>query len=189
MTTTDYILNGLLVSLVVLQIRGRRLTVRSLLLPIAVVAYIASQYLHGIPTAGNDLGLVFAGAGAGLVLGTGCGLATSVSRDQHGALVSKAGFLAAFLWVAGVGARLGFSVYSQNGGAPAIGRFMVAHHVTGVEAWVACFVLMGAMEVAGRTSVLAWRMFSQSRAGAKNRLASPLPAAARSMIDLDGSWS
>ena len=65
MSTTDYLLNGALVALVLLQVRGRRLTTWMLLRPIGIVAVIASFYLHGIPTQGNDLVLVVIGATAG----------------------------------------------------------------------------------------------------------------------------
>lgn len=189
MTFTDYLLNGLLVSLVVLQIRGRRLTARSLLLPIVIAGYIGSVYLHGIPTAGNDLYLALAGAAVGLVLGTGCGIATSVYRDEHGFVMSKAGVLAAFLWVAGVGSRIAFSLYVQNGGATEIGRFSMTHQITTGKAWVACLVLMGMMEVAGRTAVLAIRTLAIKRSNGERITSSPRPAMAGTMMDLDGSWS
>ena len=71
MTFTDYLLNGTLIALVLLQIRGRRVTVRSLALPIGVVVFAAVQYLHGIPTGANNLALVLTGALTGLVLGAG----------------------------------------------------------------------------------------------------------------------
>ena len=189
MTFTDYLLNGLLVSLVVLQVRGRRLTAWSLMLPIAIAGYIASVYLHGIPTAGNDLYLALAGAAVGLVLGTACGMATSVFRDKRCLLMSKAGVLAASLWVAGVGSRIAFSLYVQNGGAAEIGRFSVTHQITTGQAWVACLVLMGMMEVAGRTAVLAIRMLALKRGGSDHILPSPRPAVAGTMMDLDGGWS
>ena len=82
MTFTDYLLNGLLVALVVVQVRGRRLSPRSLLLPIAIAGYIALNYLHYVPTEGNDLALALVGAALGLTLGTACGLATAVFRDK-----------------------------------------------------------------------------------------------------------
>jgi hypothetical protein len=49
MTTFDYLLNLVLVGLVVLQLRGRRLDRRALVLPLALVAWAASHYVHGIP--------------------------------------------------------------------------------------------------------------------------------------------
>jgi hypothetical protein len=154
MSITDYLLNGVLVAFVLIQIRGRRITGRNLILPLAIVAVVAVKYLHSVPIAGNDLLLVIVGAAAGLLLGTGCGLATAVFRRGDGAPVAKAGALAAVLWVAGVGSRLAFSLYAQHGGGPAIGRFMIAHQITTGQAWIACLVLMALAEVVSRTAVL-----------------------------------
>jgi hypothetical protein len=69
MSFSDYLINGLLIALVLIQIRGRRLTARNLLLPLGIVGYAATHYLHSIPTAGNDLLLIVAGATVGLTLG------------------------------------------------------------------------------------------------------------------------
>lgn len=153
MSFTDYLLNGVLVAMVVLQIRGRRLTVRMLALPVVIVVFVAVEYLHGIPTSGGDPGLIAVGAAAGLVLGVGAGLATRVYRRGDGAVMAKAGVLAAVLWVLGVGARLAFELVATNGGARAIGRFSVAHHLN-AQAWVAALILMALLEVFGRTAAL-----------------------------------
>ncbi len=160
MSTTDYLLNGVLIALVVLQLRGRRLTARALLLPVAVVAYIAVEYLHGVPTGGNDLTLGVIGGAAGVVLGVGCGLATAVFRRADGTTIAKAGPIAAVLWVAGIGARLAFELYSTHGGGPAIERFSASHDITTAEAWVACLILMALCEVITRTATIGlkfWR--------------------------------
>ena len=69
MTIFDYALNIGLIALVVLQMRGRRLDRRGVVLPLALVGWAASQYLHGIPTVGNDGLLVTGGVMAGLILG------------------------------------------------------------------------------------------------------------------------
>jgi len=157
MTFSDYLVNGVLIALVFRQIRGRRLTPVTLLLPLAIVVVVATQYLHAIPTAGNDLYLIGAGVLAGAALGTGCGLFTRVHPGTDGVPIAKAGWAAALLWVAGVGSRLAFSLYASNGGEASIGRFSVAHHITGSAAWVAALVLMALVEVVSRSGVLAWR--------------------------------
>ena len=157
MTTTDYILDLVLIGLVFVQIRGRRLTTRSLLLPIGIVAYVAEQYLRSIPTAGNDLVLIVGCALAGITLGAGAALATKVTRDADGVPVAKAGLVAAVLWVLGVGSRFAFQMYSTHGGGPAVGRFMVHHDITSNQAWVAALVLMALGEALTRTLVLAYR--------------------------------
>ncbi|MHB1836930.1 MAG: hypothetical protein ACYCXW_18430, partial [Solirubrobacteraceae bacterium] len=58
MTITDYILDSALVLLVLLQIKERPLTNKSLLRPLLIVGIAAAIYLNGVPTAGNDLVLV-----------------------------------------------------------------------------------------------------------------------------------
>jgi len=157
MSLTDYIIDIALIAVVVRQVQGRRLTVRSLLLPLVLVTWVAASYLKGIPTAGNDLVLVVGGAALGGLLGALCGLFTSVEADRSGTPVAKAGAVAAALWILGVGTRFAFQLYATHGGAASIGRFSVTHGITGGEAWTAALVLMAVFEVALRTGVLAWR--------------------------------
>jgi len=173
MTTTDYILDIALIAIVLLQVRGRRLTTRSLLLPLGIVGWAVANYLHGIPTAGNDLALVAGSAGLGAVLGGLAAVFTSVRPDHGGRPVAKAGFVAAALWVLGTGARFVFQLYATHGGAASIGRFSAAHDITSGEAWVAALLLMALGEVVARTGVLAWR------AGAVRRRTPLLPGVAR----------
>jgi hypothetical protein len=153
MTTFEYALNIALVGLVVLQIRGIRLTKAALLLPVVMTGWAASQILHAVPTAGNDLQLEAIFALAGASLGVAAGLMTTVRRDGAAA-VAKAGAVAAVLWVLGIGARVGFSVWVQNGGAGEVLQFSVAHHITGGPAWGTSLVLMALAEVISRTGVL-----------------------------------
>jgi hypothetical protein len=160
MTLTDYAIDIALISLVVLQVRGRRLTVRNALLPVVLVGWAAATYLHGIPTAGNDLILVGGAAATGILLGVLCGLFTSVGTGSDGRPFAKAGAAAAVLWVMGVGTRLAFQLFATHGGAGAIRRFSAAHHVTSSEAWVAALILMAMGEALARTAVLAARAYS-----------------------------
>jgi hypothetical protein len=157
MTFTDYAIDIALIAVVLLQIRGRRLTPLSLLLPIGIVAYAATQYLHSIPTAGNDLALVALAATAGTALGVLTGLFTFVRRNADGHAYAKAGAVAATLWLVGVGTRFAFQLYVSNGGAPAIGRFSAHHAITSSAAWTAALVLMAFGEVIARTAVLGLR--------------------------------
>lgn len=153
MTTFDYLLNIGLIGLVVLQLRGRRLDRRGLLLPLAIVVWAATQYLHGIPTAGNDPILVALGVTAGLTLGIASARLTKLSVDHDGVAIARATFGAAALWALGIGARMGFSLYMQHGGAPTVERFSQTHHLTGAG-WVTGLVLMAFVEVASRTAIL-----------------------------------
>jgi len=127
MTTTEYALNIALVGLVLLQIRGVTITKAALLFPVVMTTWIATSLLTAIPTAGNDLVLEVGGALAGATLGTLAGLATGVTR-QGATAIAKAGAVAAVLWVAGIGARVGFSLWVGHGGAPTVRRFSIAPH-------------------------------------------------------------
>ena len=157
MTTTDWIIDLGLIGIVFLQIRGHRLSLRLLLLPVALSAWAAIEYLKAIPTAGNDLALVALGLGLGITLGALAGAFTKVTRSPDGDPYSKAGVLAAILWVAGVGSRLAFQLYATHGGGPSIERFSSSHSITSVEAWVAALVLMAIGEAVTRTAVVALR--------------------------------
>jgi hypothetical protein len=153
MTITDYTLNIALISLVVLQIRGHHITRARLLFPVLMTAWACSQFLHAVPTAGNDLVLVTTLALVGGTLGALAGMATDISRLGEGAF-AKAGVIAAFLWVVGVGARMTFAIWVTHGGQASVARFSAAHHVTSGAAWTAAFVLMALAEVVSRTGVL-----------------------------------
>ena len=152
----NYGLDAVLVLLVVFQIRGRKISVRQLLLPVAIVAYFAASYLGTFPTAGNDLPMEVAGAALGAVLGIACGLTTDVALRADGVPIAKAGVLAAAFWLFGMAGRLFFQVWVEHGGgAVAVGQFSAANHITGSAAWADCLVLMALAEVLGRTAVLA----------------------------------
>jgi hypothetical protein len=159
MTLTDYILDLALIGIVFVQIRGRRLTARALLLPVVIVAYVGYKYLNGIPTTGNDLILVAAAAGTGITLGILAGVFTKVTPGPDGHPYAKAGFVAAALWVLGVGFRFAFQLYATHGGASAIGRFDLAHQIS-TNAWVAALILMAIGEALSRTAVLGRRAFA-----------------------------
>lgn len=153
MTTFEYVLNFALVGLVVLQVRGITVTKAALLVPVVMTAWAATQVLHSVPTAGNDVALEAGFALAGVALGALAGAATSVRRVGLAA-VARAGGVAGVLWVAGIGARIGFSLWVQHGGAAAVRQFSMAHQITGGPAWGTGFVLMALAEVVSRTSVL-----------------------------------
>ena len=153
MTATEYLLNIGLVGLVVLQIRGHKVTRARLLFPVVVTAWVASSFLHGVPTAGHDAVLEATLAVSGASLGLFAGLATAVTRQGAGAF-AKAGMIAAVLWVAGIGARAAFSLWIANGGRASVAGFSASHHITSGAAWAAGFILMAVLEVAVRTGVL-----------------------------------
>lgn len=168
MTSTDYILDLALIGLVILQIRGRRQTLISLLIPVAIVAWAVTTYLKGVPTAGNDLVLEGVCLAVGAILGVACALTTRVWRADDGYVWSKAGVAAAILWVVGVGTRLAFQEYVTHGGQAAVGRFSAAHDITSSEAWVAAILFMAIAEVVARLAVLRVRGLLVSRPGVRS---------------------
>ena len=160
MTLSDYLLDIALIAVVALQVRGRRLSVRSLLIPVGIVAWAAAHYLHGVPTSGNDLVLVGLAAGLGTTLGVLSGLATRVTVDAEGHPFAQAGLVAAVLWVVGVGTRFAFQLYASHGGGPAVERFSAAHGINSMEAWVAALILMAMGEALSRTAIVGLRAFA-----------------------------
>ncbi|WP_031516152.1 hypothetical protein [Streptomyces sp. NRRL F-5123] len=153
MTTTEWITDIALVLVVFRQLREGRLDLRSFLIPLGIVAYVAHTYLDTVPTGGNDLVLVGALTAAGAALGVAGGVCTRVRRAGEHVLV-KAGAVAAILWVLGMGARMGFQLWTEHGGGDDVARFSVAHHITGDQAWVAAFVLMALTEVVTRLATI-----------------------------------
>lgn len=159
MTTTDYLIAAVLVLLVIPQIRGMRIDLRSLLLPLAAVVGVAFYYLKAIPTGGHDVALDLATGAIGLALGILCGLSTKVFRDGDGHLVSKAGVAAAVLWIVGMVARTGFAYEADHGGAHAITTFSINNHITSADAWTAALVLMAVVQVLARMVVIRVKAF------------------------------
>ena len=109
MTTTDYLINAVFVLIVFRQARERELDRRSVIIPLAIVAYVAHMYVHSIPTAGNDLVLIGALATVGLALGIASGFATHVRAGENGLAVARVGWIAGGLLIAGIGSRMVFA--------------------------------------------------------------------------------
>ena len=164
MTTTDYLIDSALVLLVLLQIKERTLTTKALIRPLVIVAIAVVNYLHGIPTAGNDLVLVAVLALTGLSIGVASGQTVSMRRGRDGEVLARAGWLSGFFWVLGMGSRFAFAIWISHGGAATIGQFSAQHAITSGEAWTAALLAMAVFEVWGRTLVLASRRHQVERA-------------------------
>ena len=175
MTIFDYLLNIGLISLVVLQLRGRRLDRRGLVLPLVLVGWAASHYLRGIPTVGNDGLLVADGITAGLTFGSAAAALTKLDVDREGVVVARATLGAAALWIVGIGMRMGFALFVQYGGQATVARFSQTHRITG-EGWVSALVLMSLVEVVSRTLILWNRSRTLTVAGPRVALAGSAPA-------------
>ncbi|WP_328317585.1 hypothetical protein [Streptomyces sp. NBC_00388] len=177
MTLTDWIIDILLLLIVLRQLREERLTPRTVLLPLGIIAWTGYNYLDGFPTAGNDLGLIAGFAGVGIVFGLASGLLTRV-RYAEGHVRIKATASAAALWVICMGFRLGFAVWSSHSsGRTHLAHFSVAHDITTGQAWVVALVLMAFGEVVVRLGTIVARggllMARNNRDISDNRAGSP----------------
>ena len=153
MTTTEYALNFALVGLVLLQIRGIKVTKAALLFPVVMTLWIATSLLKAIPTARQRPVLESAARWPARPWARWPGWpprSPVAARPRS----PRPGALAAVLWVAGIGARVAFSLWVGHGGAATIRDFSIAHHITGGAAWGTAFILMAMTEVATRTGVI-----------------------------------
>jgi hypothetical protein len=164
MTTTEYFLNALFVLVVLRQARERRLDLRSVLLPLGLVAFVARLYIHTIPTSGNDLVFIGSLTAIGFALGTLGGLATQV-RVRGGVALARVGWIAGGLLVAGIGSRMIFALAVQHGAEPAIRSFSVSHQI-GATAWPVALVAMALCEVTARIAIVQARGVRQARIAA-----------------------
>jgi hypothetical protein len=155
MTTTDYLINALFVFVVLRQARERQLDLRSLVVPLVVLFWVARMYVHSIPTAGNDLALVALLASFGLTLGVLGGFATHL-RVRGGVALARVGWLASGLLIAGISARMLFALALSHGAEPGIASFSIAHHI-GAAAWPAALVSMAIFEVTARLATVQLR--------------------------------
>jgi hypothetical protein len=156
MTTTDYLINALFVLIVVRQSRERELDLRSVVVPLLLVAFVGHTYVRSIPTAGNDLVLIGLLAGIGLVLGGISGFATRVRAGDGGLAVAKVGRLAGVLLVFGITARIVFAFAVTHGGHHAVASFSIAHQI-GAAAWPVALVSMAVCEVTARIAIVQLR--------------------------------
>ncbi|MFI0235622.1 hypothetical protein [Streptomyces sp. NPDC016845] len=168
MTTTEWITDIALLLIVFRQLREGRLDRRSFLLPLGIVAFVAWSYLDSVPTGGNDPVLIGALVAVGAALGITGGVHTRI-RPSGEHLLIKAGAVSATLWVLGMGARMGFQLWVEHGGADEVGRFSVTHHITSDQAWVAAFVLMALTEVVTRLATIFVRSRSARSQGVRSQ--------------------
>lgn len=152
MTTSEYLLNAAFVLLVLRQARERQLDRRSVIMPLVLMAFVGAQYLHTVPTTGNDLLFIVLLAAVGLALGVLGGLATRV-RAEGGVALARVGWVAGGLLVAGIGSRMAFAFAIGHGLEPAVHGFSIAHQI-GAAAWPAAFVLMALVEVGSRIAIV-----------------------------------
>ncbi len=156
MSITDYLINAVFVLIVLRQARERELDLRSVVIPLAIVAYVAQLYVHSIPTAGNDLLLIGALGAVGLTLGVASGFATHVRAGENGLAVARVGWIAGALLIAGIGSRMVFEFALTHGAHHAIVSFSMAHQI-GAAAWPVALVMMALLEVSTRIVIVELR--------------------------------
>jgi hypothetical protein len=167
MTTTDYLINAMFVLIVVRQARERELDLRSVVVPLILVAFVAHIYIHSIPSAGNDLVLIGLLAVVGLTLGVISGFATHVRAGSSGLAVARVGWLAGILLVFGITARMVFAFVVTHGGHHAVASFSMSHQIS-PAAWPVALVAMAVCEVTARIATVqlrGYRILSANEAG------------------------
>jgi hypothetical protein len=153
MTTSEYLLNAAFVLLVLRQARERELDRRSVTVPLMLMVFVGAQYLHTVPTAGNDLVLITGLALVGLTFGLLGGFATHVRAGGNGVALARVGWIAGGLLVAGIGSRMAFAFAVGHGFEPSVRAFSIAHQI-GAAAWPVALVVMALIEVAARIAVV-----------------------------------
>ena len=133
-----------------------------------------------MPGGGNDIALELLCVSAGAAMGAVGGLATRLRLGAGGRPLGRAGWLAASMWVGGVGARMAFAFAATHGAGPAIARFSIAHHITGSDAWVAALVMMALADVLTRLVVVYLR--GRRLAAGPAAAPAPVPAGAGALI-------
>lgn len=155
-TTTDYLIDSVLVLLVLLQIRERTLTTKTLIRPLLIVGIAVANYLRGVPTAGNDLVLVAILAIVGGAIGLASAQTVIMRGGPDGEVLARAGWASAFFWVLGMGSRFAFIFWITHSGAASIADFSVQHAITG-SAWTVALLAMAVCEVVARSALMAAR--------------------------------
>ena len=171
--TTMYLINAVLILMVIRQIREHPLDLRSLAGPVIAVGAAAVLFVHSVPVAGNDFVLELACVAVGATMGAVAGLTTKLRHGSDGRALGRAGWLAASLWITGVGARMAFAIAAGNGAGPAIARFSVAHQITGSAAWITALIMMALADVLTRLIVIYVRGRRLTAAAAPARPATP----------------
>jgi hypothetical protein len=160
MSTTDYVLAGAAMALVLWNMRSHALTDRRLVRPLIIAAAVCMTFLHGVPTSGADGVLV----GLGVLTGAACGLIGALAtrlKVDHGEVIASATPLAYGVTLLAFGGRLAFAIAATNGLGLAIGRFSRSVGIQSEKAWVAALVFMAVADLVVRALVL-WQRRSVS---------------------------
>ena len=162
MNWTDIIISAGLIFLVLRQIRGRKLTTAGLIWPVGLVLWAAFDYLKTIPPYTSDITFVVVLAFTGVVLGTACGLLTTVYLFG-GAVKAKARPVAAVLWTIGMASRIVFGLFALHGGADIIAKMSSQLNLHAESTWSTALIVMALCEVLSRSAVLGLRRLRIAR--------------------------
>jgi len=157
MTTTDWIIDIVLIVIVLRQIKEVEIGRRFVLLPAGIVAYTASNYLASVPNVGHNWLYLGGLLTLGVALGVAGGFTTHV-RAADGTAYARAGLAAASLWITSMSARMGFLVWITYGsGKSWLRDYSVAHHITTADVWQTGLVLLALSEVIVRLGIIVAR--------------------------------
>jgi hypothetical protein len=165
MPASVWIIN-LVVLTVVLEadLGTRKITWMRLARPVVVAGVIISFYLKGIAGSGNGLAFELGLAGLGVVLGLAAGAIFGVFRDNTGFARSQAGIAYAALWVAVIGARIGFAYATSH--SRSLQVWLGTHQVTSA-ALTDSLIFMAAGMLLARTVTLLARSRNLPAAGVR----------------------
>lgn len=154
MPASVWIIN-LVVLTVVLEadLGTRKITWMRLARPVVVAGVIISFYLKGVADSGSGLALELGLAALGIVLGLAAGAVFGVFRDADGFPRSRAGAGYAALWVAVIGARIGFAYATSH--SRSLQVWLGTHHVTGAALTDALIFMAAGMLLARTFTLLA----------------------------------
>jgi hypothetical protein len=163
MTTSDYLLSfGLLAFILYTNLGTKALTRRRFTVPLIAIAVAASVYLHGVPTAGNDLTFILLAAAAGIAFGAVTGLLSRLDRNPQGQLITRAGAAFATVWIVVVSGRVLFGYGAMHWWRVPIIHFSMHYQLTG-PAYPAAFVVMALTMVLARLAVIGIQVAALAR--------------------------
>ena len=154
MSSADYVVDILLILVILRQLRPSEVSLRSALLPVAIMVWAGFHYLHGVPVGGNDVPLMVVLTLCGIALGV-LSAVTTRAWETAGRVLARVGAAAIAFWVIGMGFRFAFAVYASSAsGGRALGRFSAHHAITGAQAWTTALVFMAFGEVLARVALM-----------------------------------
>lgn len=152
MPASVWIIN-LVVLTVVLEadLGTRKITWMRLARPVVVAGAIISFYLKGIAGTGDALAFELGLAALGILLGLAAGAMFGVFSDANGFARSHAGVAYGILWIAVIGARIGFAYATSHSARLQV--WLGTHHITSA-ALTDSLIFMAAGMLLARTFTL-----------------------------------